>query len=128
MSEKYYQDINTNKDIVKSKLQLGAILLKLNEHNLNIKNNDKDIKYNYDMCVSNKNSLVDIDKKIYAINNSISKIGSDIEKTNIKDIIKHNYSIENMWFCDIDILSDYILTKSKPAVIYMNMKLKANLQ
>ena len=30
MSEKYYRDINTNKDIVKFKLQLGAILLKSN--------------------------------------------------------------------------------------------------
>ena len=39
MLEKYYREINTNKDIIKFKLQLGAILLKLNEHNLNIKNN-----------------------------------------------------------------------------------------
>ena len=37
MSEKYYRDININKDIIKFKLQLGAILLKLNEHNLSIK-------------------------------------------------------------------------------------------
>ena len=68
MSEKYYRGINSNKDIVKFKLQ-GAILLKLNEHNLNIsnikdditkintdiKNNDKDIKSNYDICIANKN-------------------------------------------------------------------------
>ena len=40
MSEKYYREINSNKDIVKFKLQLGAILLKLNEHNLNISNNN----------------------------------------------------------------------------------------
>ena len=40
MSEKYYREINSNKDIVKFKLQLGAILLKLNEHSLSIKNND----------------------------------------------------------------------------------------
>ena len=38
MSEKYYREINSNKDIVKFKLQLRAILLKLNEHELNIKN------------------------------------------------------------------------------------------
>ena len=71
MSEKYYREINSNKDIVKFKLQLGAILLKLNEHNSNIsnikdditklntdiKNNDKDIKSNYDISISNKNSL-----------------------------------------------------------------------
>ena len=37
MSEKYYREINTNKDLVKVRLQLGAILLKLNEHDLNIK-------------------------------------------------------------------------------------------
>ena len=36
MSEKHYREINSNKDIVKFKLQLSAILLKLNEHNLNI--------------------------------------------------------------------------------------------
>ena len=77
MSEKYYRDINTNKDIVKFKLQLGAILLKLNELSSNIsndknnitkldkdiKNNDKDIKNNYDICIGNSNNLTDIDKK-----------------------------------------------------------------
>ena len=131
MSEKYYRDINTNKDIVKFKLQLGAILLKLNEHNLSIKNNDSDIKSNYDICTANKYSLIDADRKIYAINNNITKINNDnqninnnitkidrdIEKINNKKIIKHNYSIENIWFYDIDILNDYIITKSKPAVI-----------
>ena len=63
MSEKYYREINTNKDIIKFKLQLGAILLKLNEHNLNIKNNDTDIKNNYDICINNRNGVIDLDKK-----------------------------------------------------------------
>ena len=63
MSEKYYRQINSNKDIIKFKLQLGAILLKLNEHNLNIKNNDNDIKSNYDICIANKSSLIDVDTK-----------------------------------------------------------------
>ena len=77
MSEKYYRDINTNKEIIKFKTQLGIILLKLNEHNLNIsnikdnitkldtdiKNNDKDIKSNYDICTSNSNNITNIDKK-----------------------------------------------------------------
>ena len=62
MSEKLYRDINTNKDIVKFKLQLGVILLKLNEHNSSIKNNDNDIKNNYDICTANKNSLIDVDR------------------------------------------------------------------
>ena len=141
MFEKYYRDINTNKDIIKFKLQLGAILLKLNEHNLSIKNNDSDIKNNYDICTANKNSLIDVDRKIYAINkktkinnnnqninDSIIKINSDIEKINNKKIIKHNYSIENIWFYDIDILNDYIITKSNLLLFYMNMKLKVNLQ
>ena len=113
MSEKYYREINNNKDIVKFKLQLGAILLKLNEHNLSIKNNDSDIKNNYDICTANNNSLVDIDRKSYAINNNITKINSDIDKVNNKNIIKHNYSIENIWFYNIDILNDYVITKSK---------------
>ena len=87
MSEKYYREINTNKDLVKFELQLGAILLKLNEHDLNIKNNDKDItkinidiknndkdiKSNYDICTGNNNSLTDVDRKIYAMNNNIKK-------------------------------------------------------
>ena len=145
MSEKYYREINTNKDIVKFKLQLVIILLKLNEHNSNISNinnkitkintdikhNDKDIKSNYDICVSNRNNSIEVDRKIYALNNNITKINndneninnniikinSDIEKINNKNIIKHNYFMENIWFYDIDILNDYIINKSKPAVI-----------
>ena len=127
MSKKYYREINSNKDIVKFKLQLGAILLKLNEHNLNIKNNDNDIKSNYDICIANKSSLIDVDRKIYAINNNITKINSnieDIEKNN-KNIIKHNYSIENIWFYDIDILNDYIITKSKPSVIFYTYEIES---
>ena len=119
MSEKYYREINTNKDIVNFKLQLGAILLKLNEHNLSIKNNDSDIKNNYDICTTNNNTLIDIDRKIYAINNNITKINGDLEgiEENNKNNKKHNYSIENIWFYDIDILNDYIINKSKPSVI-----------
>ena len=142
MSEKYYRDINSNKDIIKFKLQLGAILLKLNENNLNIsnigvniteldtaiENNDKDIKSNYDICIGNSNNLADIDRKIYAINNNITEINSDIEGingniTNInsdienieesnKNIIKHKYSIENIWLYNIDILNTYIIDSS----------------
>ena len=115
MSEKYYREINSNKDIVKFKLQLGAILLKLNEHDLNIKNNDKDIKSNYDICIANKNSLVDIDRKIYATNSNIANINSDIESinSNIENIIKHNYAIDNIWFFNIDIINTYTIESSK---------------
>ena len=129
MSEKYYREINSNKDIVKFKLQLGAILLKLNEHDLNIKNNDKDIKSNYDICTTNNNTLIDIDRKIYATNNKIKNINSDIESinsniTNInsdienieennKNIVKHNYATENIWFFNIDIINTYTITSSK---------------
>ena len=142
MSEKYYREINSNKDIVKFKLQLGAILLKLNEHNsdisnikdditkinTDIKNNDKDIKSNYDICIANKNSLVDFDRKIYATNSNITNINSDIESinsniTNINSDIenieennknnkKHNYSIENIWLHNIDILNTYTIRSS----------------
>ena len=115
MSEKYYREINSNKDIVKFKLQLGAILLKLNEHDLRIKNNDKDIKSNYDICIANKNSLVDIDRKIYATNSDIESINSDIEniKESNKNIIKHNYAIDNIWFFNIDIINTYTIESSK---------------
>ena len=136
MSKKYYREINSNKDIVKFKLQLGAILLKLNEHNSNIsnikdditkintdiKNNDKDIKSNYDICIANKNSLVDIDRKIYATKNNITSINSDIKSINSdienieesnKNIIKHNYAIENIWFFNRDIINTYTIESSK---------------
>ena len=112
MSEKYYREINTNKDIIRFKLQLGSILLKLNEHDLNIKNNDKDIKSDYDICTSNGNNLRDIDRKIYTTNNKITKINRDIENINIS-IIKHKYSIENIWLYDINIVNDYTITSSK---------------
>ena len=118
MSEKHYREINTNKDIVKFKLQLGAILLKSNEHDLNIKNNDKDIKSNYDICTTNNNTLIDIDRKIYTTNNKITNINSDIENINsdIESIeekfVKHNYVIDNIWFYNIDIVSTYTIDSS----------------
>ena len=112
MSEKYYREINTNKDIVKFKLQLGAILLKLNEHDLNIKNNDKDIKSNYDICLNNSSGLRDVNRKIYATNTDIKNINSDIE--NIKESnIKHNYAIDDIWFFNIDIINKYTIESSK---------------
>ena len=123
MSEKYYREINSNKDIVKFKLQLGTILLRLNEHDLNIKNNDKS---NYDICVNNSNSLRDVNRKIYATNNNIENINSDIESinnnitkinTNVKNIkesnIKHNYTIDDIWFFNIDIINTYTIESSK---------------
>ena len=136
MSEKYYREINTNKDIVKFKLQLGPILLKLNEHDLNIKNNDeeinkintniknndKDIKSNYNICTGNSNSLTDVDRKIYAINNNIKKINTNITNINSdiknieennENIIKHNYAIDNIWFFNIDIVNTYTINSSK---------------
>ena len=124
MSEKYYRRVNETIDSVKLKIRLGYILLKLNEHNLSIKNNDSDIKNNYDICTANKNSLIDIDRKMYAINNNITK-NSDIDKINNKNIIKCNYIIENIWFYDIDILSDYIITKSKPTVILYEYEIES---
>ena len=116
MSEKYYREINTNKDIVKFKLQLGAILLKLNEHDLNIKNNDKDIKSNYDICIVNKNSLIDIDRKIYATNSNIENINSDIENINTK-IDKHRYAISSMWIKLLNLDTDYNITYSTYSLI-----------
>ena len=119
MSEKYYREINTNKDIVKFKLQLGTILLKLNEHELNIKNNDKDIKSNYDICVNNSSSIRDVDRKIYATNADIESINTDIKNINSdienieKNNIKHNYAIENIWFFNIDIINTYTIESSK---------------
>ena len=133
MSEKYYREINSNKDIVNFKLQLSTILLKLNEHNSNIsnikdnitklntdiKNNDNDIKSNYDMCVNNSSSIRDVDRKIYATNTDIESINTDIKNINsdIENIeesnIKHNYAIDDIWFFNIDIINTYTIESSK---------------
>ena len=59
------------------------------------------------------------------INKNITKINSDIEKINKKGIIKHNYSIENIWFFNIDILNDCIINKSKPTVILYEHKIES---
>ena len=91
MSEKYYREINSNKDIVKFKLQLGAILLKLNEHNSNISNIKDDIT---------------------KINTDVKNINRDIE--NIEESnIKHNYAIDDIWFFNIDIINTYTIESSK---------------
>ena len=102
MSEKYYREINSNKDIVKFKLQLGAILLKLNEHDLNIKNNDNDIKSNYDICIANKNSLMDVN--------------SDIESINTK-LKKYRYTISSMWIKVLNLNTNYNITYSTYTLI-----------
>ena len=44
---------------------------------------------------------------------------------NNKNIIKHNHSIENIWFYDIDISNDYIITKSKPSVILYTYEIES---
>ena len=116
MSEKYYRKINSNKDIVKFKLQLAAILLKLNEHNSNIsnikdditklntdiKNNDNDIKSNYDICIANKNSLMDVN--------------SDIESINTK-LKKYRYTISSMWIKVLNLNTNYNITYSTYTLI-----------
>ena len=123
MSEKYYREINSNKDIVKFKLQLGTILLKLNEHNSNIsnikdditklntdiKNNDKDIKSNYDMCVNNSSSIRDVDRKIYAAN-------TDIESINTK-LKKYRYTISSMWIDYLNLKTDYNIKNTSYTLI-----------
>ena len=144
MSKEYYQEINKSKDIIKLKLQLGSILLKLNEHNLNISNinnnitkiktdiKNNDIESNYHLCIGSKNSLIDIDKKVYSVNNTITKINNDNDninnnttkinsdinsiKENNENIIKYNYTIENIWFYSIDKLNTYTITPSKPVI------------
>ena len=107
MSEKYYREINTNKDIVKFKFQLGAILLKLNNHSSNILNNKNNItKLDNDIKNNDKNikdNITNINSDIEDINNNITKLDTAI-KNNDKDI-KNNYDIctgNNNNLIDID--------------------------
>ena len=54
-------------------------------------------------------------EKIYATNSNITNINSDIEsiKESNKNIIKHNYAIENILFFNIDIINTYTIESSK---------------
>ena len=87
MSEKYYRDVNTSKDIVKSKLQLGTILLKLNEHNSSIStindtlDDNKEKMTGYDSSVSTINNTLDDnkEKKMTGYDSSISTINDTLE-------------------------------------------------
>ena len=64
MSEKYYRDSNTNKDIVKFKLQLGAILLKLNEYSSNISKINNVLEDHEEKIIKKNIDYINIDKKI----------------------------------------------------------------
>ena len=64
MSEKYFCEINNNKDIVKFKLQLGAILLKLNGYNSSISTiNDTIEDQKEKINETEKGDYISIDKK-----------------------------------------------------------------
>ena len=96
--DKYYREVNINKDITKFKIQLGGVLIRLNEIvndiseiNTDIKNNGNDIKSNYNICIENKNSLIDINREIYAVDNKM------------KNIKGGKYSINNIWVIKIDL-------------------------
>ena len=86
MSEKYYRYVNTSKDIVKFKLQLGTILLKLNEHNSSIStindtlddNKEKMTGYNSSISTIN-NTLDDNKEKMTGYDSSISTINDTLE-------------------------------------------------
>ena len=95
MSEKYYREINSNKDIVKFKLQLGAILLKLNEHDLNISNIKDDIT---------------------KLNTDIKNNDEDIESINTK-LKKYRYTISSMWINYLNLDTDYNITYSTYTLI-----------
>ena len=95
MSEKYYREINSNKDIVKFKLQLGAILLKLNEHDLNISNIKDDIT---------------------KLNTDIKNNDKDIESINTK-LKKYRYTISSMWINYLNLDTDYNITYSTYTLI-----------
>ena len=98
MSEKYYRDINTNKDIIKFKLQLGSILLKLNENNLNI-SKINDILEDHEEKINEKNNnYISIDKKYNVKNQSFNYSRSvhfyKIFETEIEDSFKIDMMIE----------------------------------
>ena len=95
MSEKYYREINSNNDIVKFKLQLGSILLKLNEHDLNISNIKDDIT---------------------KLNTDIKNNDEDIESINTK-LKKYRYTISSMWINYLNLDTDYNITYSTYTLI-----------
>ena len=71
------------------------------------------------------NNITEISYDNKNINDSLTKINSDIDKMNDKNKTKHKYSIENIWFYNIGILNDYVITKAKPAVILYEYEIES---
>ena len=82
-----------------------------------IKNNDNDIKSNYDISIANKNNLVDIDRKIYALHASVKNIDNKI-----KNIKGGKYNINNIWIKEIDLEKE--LSNNSFSVSYNILKYK----
>ena len=92
MSEKYYRDVNTSKGIVNFKLQLGTILLKLNENNSSISTindtleDNKEKMTEYDSNISTINdTLEDNKEKMTEYDSSISTINDTLEDNKEKN-------------------------------------------
>ena len=119
----YRKPINEVANDVKSKMQLGALTLKISE-------NDKKID---DLIGVDKNIKNDISSnlvKINSIENDIStQIKSDIDEikadlSNIDFNSNNKYRIENFFIYNIEIENDYTLNKDNPEFSIFNYNLE----
>ena len=123
----YRKPINKVVDDVKLKMQLGALALKISENNDKIdnlfevdKNIKKDVSSNLGKIDTNKNDTSSNLEKINTNDDDIDEIKSNLNdiKNDLSDfkINKNisNYSIKNLFICNIDIENNYTLNKDNP--------------
>ena len=133
----YRKPINKVANDVKSKMQLGALTLKLSENNKKIdslidvdRNVKKDISSNLSKIDNNENDISSNLEKINSIKNDIStQIKSDVDeiKSNLSNIdfnSNNKYTIENFFIYNIEIENDYTLNKDNPEFSIFNYNLE----
>ena len=111
----YRKPINKVVDDVKSKIQLGALTLKISENNNKID----------DLIGVDKNIKKDIISNATKININTSNI--DEIKSNLSNIdfdSNNKYSIENFFIYDIEIENDYTLNKVNSEFSIVNYNLE----
>ena len=139
MAYYYRKPINKTVDVVKLKMQIGALTVKITE-NINKINNllevDKDIKKD---IIDNSNSIKNMNNDITNNFNSISinkksiKFKTDTINSNIDDMKSNldnfdlssnsKYSIENFFIYNIETENSYKLSKDTPRFSIFNYNL-----
>ena len=113
MSDKYYRGLKNSFNDMKHKFQLASITLKINENKNNIseiRNDISEINNFSDKTNDNENSISNNLSKIEDNVDDIDKIKSNLN--NILSDFKINYSIQNLFIYNIDLVKEVLLDRN----------------